>query len=75
MNAQTQAVMVNFTADKILEGMGSERDLIAIASKQKKPMASFNDIYALARRQIVKELKADAELLQEEYEFYKEMGE
>ena len=75
MNAQTQTAMVNYTADKILEGMGSERDLIAIASKQKKLMTTFDEIYGLARKQIVKELKANAQLLQDEYEFFKEMEE
>src|SRR3989304_5146924 len=39
---------IEWTADKILDGISSEEDLIRIASKQKKEMGEFSDVYALA---------------------------
>ena len=64
---------INWVADKILEGIGREKDLINIASRQKKLMSNFKEIYELARQQIIKELKSDKEKLKTEFEFYKEM--
>jgi hypothetical protein len=37
------------------EWSGSEQDLIKIASKQKKSMSSFSDVYHYATKQIAKE--------------------
>jgi hypothetical protein len=65
-----------WVADKVLEGWSDgEAGLIKIASKQKKQMDSFDDIYRLARKQIIKELKMYPKKMKEEYEFYKEMEE
>lgn len=65
-----------WVADKVLEGWSEgEAGLIKIASKQKKQMDSFDDIYRLARKQIIKELKMYPSKMEEEYSFFKEMEE
>lgn len=62
------------TADKVIEAWSEGMEgLIRIAAKRRKPMSNFNEVYVLAREQIMRELIRDKKRLKEEYTFFEEM--
>ena len=57
LNVKCTKKFLERKADRIMSGLGSERDLFSIASKQGNP-TNYSEAYAMAKKQIVKELRA-----------------